>query len=259
MLIKNGLGPDHIVSSTMIDADNADLTGLPTTGQPLAFYGSGRPDGLGDPSVSYNNTAIAAPTGSTYTFTGDQSELDAVFGAKVWRKGVTHWVCVEGHVSALNTTETTLTDATVYRCEYHRDGHNVTLLYQVQGPTGSAAGAPLYLHPEGFGPRTIAIGAIYWDNTQLGSVDFAGATASVNLASTKLFGAWKQISNGRTSFAYLTDAPWPSTAPTWTPQRSLAELRELIETEADPEKLQQLKEELTALTGTELGEDKEQQ
>ena len=47
---------------------------------------------------------------------------------------------------------------------------------------------------------------------------------------------------------------WPTTEITeTTPGRTLEELRELIEAEADPEKLQQLKDELAELTGTKPG------
>ena len=59
--IKKGLGPDHIANSTMIDADNDNLSDLPTSGMPLSFYGAGRPDKI---------TELAnVPYGSTHTCT----------------------------------------------------------------------------------------------------------------------------------------------------------------------------------------------
>ena len=80
-----------------------DDTGLPypTGGSPpdganqikklaesIAIYGTGRPDT--DPQYA------DAPTGAQYIFTGNQTQLDAVFGARVWRKTPDDWFCIEG-------------------------------------------------------------------------------------------------------------------------------------------------------------------
>jgi len=88
-----------------------DDTGLPypTGGSPpdganqikklaesIAIYGTGRPDT--DPQ--YDD----APTGSQYIFTGDQAQLDAVFGARAWRKTPTGWVCTEGDTGPQQNT-----------------------------------------------------------------------------------------------------------------------------------------------------------
>ena len=72
-------GLDGKQDNSMIDADvPANLVGLPTSGQPLAFYGTDRPDGLGDGPL------ITAPAGSTYTYVGPDSRKEPILGAMIW-------------------------------------------------------------------------------------------------------------------------------------------------------------------------------
>ena len=85
-----GVEVDVALSEAFVGGFNADSGDGDYSGAtaPLSLYGTSRPDAAGDD--------ITAPTGSTYTFSGDQTQLDAVFGARRWTKGVTDWVCVEG-------------------------------------------------------------------------------------------------------------------------------------------------------------------
>ena len=91
------------------DVDAALLDKADDSALPLIIYGTGRPD----TETSLND----APVGVQYIFTGDQTQLDAVFGARVWRKTPTGWVCVEGETGTYLTSEGIYiqrTDRTVY-------------------------------------------------------------------------------------------------------------------------------------------------
>ena len=54
----------------------------------IAIYGTSRPD----TDSQYDD----APVGTQYIFSGNQAQLDAVFGARAWRKTPSSWVCVDG-------------------------------------------------------------------------------------------------------------------------------------------------------------------
>ena len=83
----------YLAERIVIDADDpANLQGLPTSGQPLAFYGEGRPD-TGYPEL--RNVV----TGSTFTCTDpdDFTELTGNWGARQWiMQSNGSWLCVDG-------------------------------------------------------------------------------------------------------------------------------------------------------------------
>ena len=239
----------------MIDADTAGTTDFGTNGPPLAFFGSGRPDAAG--------LNIQAPTGSVYTFTGDQSELGAVFGARMWRKGVTNWVCVDGdtdlqrynsqHTDVSSQIHIRRTNATQYvyfllsGSIIATSGWNNELTDLLPAETSWNIGhttVPLFE----FG--AISLGA----SPQVGSVRYQQYwnTTDNKARDTLIVMLFKGVTIDDDDemrvqvTAPAVGAPWPS-GDRGIGSRSMEELRELIEAEADPEKLQALRDELTAL------------
>ncbi len=257
------------VPPVWIDADvPANLVGLPTSGQPLAFFGKGRPDGLGDPGVSYSNTAIAAPTGSIYTFAGSELEFEAVYGARAWHKTPHGWRVTDGYVSCQGSqlpdglvmwkpgrsptpdgvyvTRTATTATITYtggpKGEDTDDG---TLEYVQQPnttwlPPGTSLGAARILNSNGKPTGT----AVAFKNS---------AALYVQPAATDEITSWA------VTWPVPESAEWPSEGT--TARMQIRELRELIEAAESPdhpqhEQLQQLKDELAELTGTKPGGDK---
>jgi len=79
---------------------------------PVSLYGIGRPDGKGGFDL------IEAPIGSRFTFTGNtQEQRDAVWGARIWSKAQSGWICDVG---------------TSPRVQY---GDNNSLILQRSGPS----------------------------------------------------------------------------------------------------------------------------
>jgi len=83
----------------MIDADTAGTTDFGTTGPPLQFFGTGRPDGrkegADDPAGR-----ITAPNGSTYTYSGANVGYAAnAFGARQWLMVDQTWQVVSGAIN----------------------------------------------------------------------------------------------------------------------------------------------------------------
>jgi len=261
----------YLAERIVIDADTVDPADIPADGPPLAFFGEGRPDGLGDPDVSYNNTAIAAPTGSTYTWTGDNPDL--VFGAAMWRKGATDWVCVEGNTSVSGTGANDPKNALNINASIARWGETVRWHVSIQAKSRNA---PVDWQVFLIGPDCWAGygGSAAWYGSDGGSAENGiNGLGRGRLLNGVRFdgGGWAGASTTNTHLTAFTRCygRWPSSAADYeiavgvdAETRTLDDLRELIEAAESPdhpqhEQLQQLKDELAALTGTKPGENEE--
>ena len=240
-------------AASQIDADvPANLVGLPTTGQPLAFFGSGRPD---DVTGGLN---IQAPVGSLFTCTDPGGTHNGVgnFGAAVWRKG-TDWVVTEGESQYYSMGDRVWVRRLPSAVLFTTNLGNPT--YSDTGLTGS--------HSKVDRIKTCATpgwSASYFTAMVRSPIRGTGGTHHIYIRALKdKFSVWIDEVNAPTiAFSchdtFPTDEPWPTAAPSWggwqTATRSVEELRELIETEADPEKLQELRDELAELTSTQPGD-----
>ena len=128
--IKKGLGPDHIANSTMIDADNDDLSGLTAEGQPVTIFGINRP------------TGIVAPEGSSYICT---DRLDTVadkeypaMGSRRWHSLGNNWTPEWGYISwKLEIRSGPFANSTWY---LQRRGQSVWLkmvMWPLENPSGA--------------------------------------------------------------------------------------------------------------------------
>jgi len=263
--IKNlALGVDNAIGLNWDTATDEQKAAVGNATAPVRLFGSGRPDAAG--------LNLSAPTGSTYTFNGTQSELDAVFGARMWRKGPDAWVCVEG-VCETDPNKAPVTDRWgQIQGSVRRDGTAVTLNIQFTANTQvTNVSGPVKI-PYGFrrtqrhtllaviSSSVAANSVIVSDPMPVAYVRADGGNGAdlIQLSSDP---TWANGYTGRISGTWVTADPWPSSEPLLLPGqfigRTVEELRELIEAEADPEKLQALRDELTALTGTRPGDDEE--
>lgn len=239
----------------MIDADAAgdDYSGATV---PLSLFGTSRPDAAGDD--------IAAPTGSTYTFAGDQTQLDAVFGARIWRKTADDWLCVEGRIestlSASTQTAAGITKASnvsYIAGSILRDATSCTLNLEI----GLAAVSSNQTHFANLNPNNPWY-AYVTANPAIervsGSAWFAEANnkivgtspARVNRTNNQLF--TNPLHAVATPYVTVTmkvvlppSKSWPTSASTFT----VEELKTKIEQAAEdnPELAEQLRQELEAL------------
>ena len=239
----------YLAERIVIDADEpTNLVGLPTSGQPLAFYGTGRAE------IGYSELANVV-TGSTFTCTDPDDTLGGNnFGAAVWRKGATDWVCVEGDCA---WTISIGPNSGADRVAVQRQGASLTLNVSITG--NQSDNLPIVLN-EGYRPSMALRVTPGWNHPTTSSwfqLLTGGTLSWINpvTGSGSAFGA---------VFSYFTNDGWPTESPhdKADPARTLDELRELIEAAEDPdhpqhEQLQQLKDELAALTDTRPGENKE--
>ena len=220
------------------EAIESSLNGVLLGGatQPMSFVGKGRPDvDTGVHSADELAQLAAAPTGSVYTCVDPNDAAGKNLGAAVWRKG-DDWVCVEGE----------------------------TPMYAWEG-----VGVRRYSESIYFGMQQTSSKFQNWSVTMPDSRWRPTVTCNVGLYQTSYHFNCGHVAINKTGqivarYALPAGAggqnaaqfyavgicvqPWPTAPPPGaTPAMSLAELRELIETEADPEKLQQLKDELGAL------------
>ena len=234
----------------------------------IAFYGTSRPD----TDSQYDD----APTGSQYIFTGNQTQLNAVFGARVWRKGVTDWVCVEGDTGLRRPAPTWTGDGSYneLRClpnEVRKDAASCKSSFLYQRRTGQTSTVVFVFYCSDIPIRKNHNHFIYFDaddpflgchRVQVGGTASSSQTQSGAGYNVPLSGA---TSPGVISFtvpedvnasfyanvhaSFFTTAPWPTNPPPIVTRESI--MAEMESIKADPDQLQQLKDELKFLEGTE--------
>jgi len=247
-----------------INVDTAGKTDFSYASGPINLFGTGRPDGLGDPSVSYNNTALTAPTGSTYVWTGD--DPDAVFGARAWRKAENEWRCTEGFLrqEIIDANSAALKPSCVERLHVIPHRYPDRTVWQIPNLAfcttvtrrepwieGSEVTPEkgLSLAASGVSSGTV-FGSEWWATDLHIQGEFVCPPTYGSVHGNNLL-------QGHLVVDHHQYIQWPSEllpGATFVATRAVEELRELIEAEADPEKLQQLRDELAALTGTRPGD-----
>ena len=235
--IKNGLGPDHIVKEV-------DPILLGNAVKPTEFIGEGRPDI--DTSVHTGDEWAmleAAPPGSSYVCTKPEDN----FGAQVWRKG-TEWVCVEGrcewlipddHFYPNHTSKSSSEQNSVVRTPD-------TVFVNIYAETTASGAIAVRLDETCFVVSSYDMmhGVSATDQFSIGLRRSRVAVSSLESSS---YSSYSGGYMGQLSAPALYPHLWPTGPLTTDPNARRDELRELIESEVDPDKLQQLKQELEAL------------
>ena len=251
--IKNlALGVDNAIGLNWDTATDEQKAAVGNATAPVRLFGSGRPD---DVTGGLN---IQAPVGSVFTCTDPSDTLGGNnLGAAVWRKGVTDWVVTEGESQYYSMGDRVWVRRLPSAVLFTTNLGNPT--YSDTGLTGS--------HSKVDRIKTCATpgwSASYFTAMVRSPIRGTGGTHHIYIRALKdKFSVWIDEVNAPTiAFSchdtFPTDEPWPTAAPSWggwqTATRSVEELRELIETEADPEKLQALRDELAELTSTQPGD-----
>ena len=239
------LGVDNALGLNWDTATDEQKAAVGSATAPVRLFGSGRPDDAG--------LNIQAPIGSTFTCTDPDGGSN--FGARVWRKNVNEWRCVDGYVAfdtqSLIDTWSDL-DSSIYTPYSDPLGHSAyrrgTQMY-LRTPFGVKStpetkhvlNLPLAMSPRGQWAGSLGANL----NVPQGVKGHVGTNShQVYLYAESVVTSanqWAVISGDVSSRA------WPATTDELkfrATVRVVDDLRELIESEADPEKLQQLRDEL---------------
>ncbi len=218
--------------------------------EPEHFVGKGRPDvDTGVHSAEEIAQLAAAPQGSTYICVDANDDDGKNFGAAVWRKGATDWVCVEGDTPRANL----LPDFgdTIETCYGYRSGSTVHIQSaKATGPNSTLApfydwAQPIFTSASIWGVTCDTTYPYEVDNIAAWVVGPGGIRAGNNTPA----GKW----NNMYPYSYETRGPWPTaiTAPSnaWLVEHLKARVEEI---ENDPDhpqhdNLAELKAELEAL------------
>ena len=114
------------------------------SGPPVSLFGPGRPDSAG--------LNLTAPVGSVYTFSGDQSQLDAVFGARRWSKGPSGWYVTDGDTGWADMKSTNpdgLTMTNAFEWHVRRLPNTIQCYLQVAGPVAAGKLVDVATYTEG--------------------------------------------------------------------------------------------------------------